>query len=411
MSYARSKYPKPYTIASIEFLYNNTKLWLNPEYQRESVWTTPQKQLLVDSLLHKIDIPKLYFRDVNGNEDGYEFEVVDGQQRLRTILSYLKDDYRLGSSSDDVEGEIIAGKLFSELSTSLQIEFKSESLDVIVLQHYSDDDVEEMFLRLQNGTPLNAAEKRRAIKGNVRTIVKDLSGNKIFSLVGYTDKRYAYEDTTAKLLHEILAPGLTDIKPATLERMYRSNEGLKETDKKVQITKSSLNFLYRAFKGKAPNFKKYAIISLGHLTSEMLEVYDLSSYPDEFAEAYIEFEYNRIKNNDLDEAEQSAGLIAFTNAARADDIPSLRYRHDELLKVMIAGIPNLVKKDTTRLFSDDQRMAIFRRDKGVCTECSKTCDETDFHADHVIAWSKGGPTSLANGTVLCPECNLKKSSK
>ena len=411
MSFSRSKYPKPYTIASIEFLYNSMKLWLNPEYQRESVWTTPQKQLLIDSLLRKIDIPKLYFRDINGNENGYEFEVVDGQQRLRTILSYLKDEYRLSPSSDDINGEVIAGKLFSELSTPLQIEFKSESLDVIVLQHYSDDDVEEMFLRLQNGTPLNAAEKRRAIKGNVRGIVKELAENKIFSLVGYTDKRYAYEDTTAKLLHEILAPGLTDIKPATLERMYRSNENLKSTDKKVQITKTSLNFLHKAFKGKAPNFKKYAIISLGHLTAEMLETYDLSSYPNEFAEAYLNFEYDRIKNNDLDEAEQSASLTAFTNAARADDIPSLKYRHDELLKVMIAGIPKLVKKDTTRHFSDDQRMAIYRRDEGVCAECSKTCDETDFHADHVIAWSNGGTTSLANGRVLCPECNLAKGAK
>ena len=55
-----------------------------PQYQRGSVWTRKQKQLLMDSIFRGMDIPKLYLRSL---DDGgpYTFEVVDGQQRLRTI--------------------------------------------------------------------------------------------------------------------------------------------------------------------------------------------------------------------------------------------------------------------------------------------------------------------------------------
>jgi hypothetical protein len=40
-----------------------------------------------------------------------------------------------------------------------------EGFDVVELRDYLDDDIEEILLRLQHGTPLNAAEKRRAIAG------------------------------------------------------------------------------------------------------------------------------------------------------------------------------------------------------------------------------------------------------
>ncbi|HCJ22030.1 MAG TPA: hypothetical protein DHV64_11005 [Erythrobacter sp.] len=34
-----------------------------------------------------------------------------------------------------------------------------------------------------------------------------------------------------------------------------------------------------------------------------------------------------------------------------------------------------------------------------------------FHADHVIAWTNGGPTITKNGQALCPPCNLTKGAK
>ena len=62
----------------------------------------------------------------------------------------------------------------------LQIQFYNQSIDVVHLIGYTDEEIDETFLRLQNGTPLKAAEKRRAIAGNMRNVVSELAKHDIF---------------------------------------------------------------------------------------------------------------------------------------------------------------------------------------------------------------------------------------
>ena len=83
----REKKSEKYPLLNLKYLFDSGKLWLNPHYQREAVWVRSQKQLLIDSLLQDIDVPKLYFRAIS--HDGYELEVVDGQQRLTTLQIFL----------------------------------------------------------------------------------------------------------------------------------------------------------------------------------------------------------------------------------------------------------------------------------------------------------------------------------
>jgi uncharacterized protein with ParB-like and HNH nuclease domain len=58
-----------------------------PDYQREEVWSTTKKQLLIDSILNGWHLPKLYFRKVDENSS----ECVDGQQRLSAIFEFFDD--------------------------------------------------------------------------------------------------------------------------------------------------------------------------------------------------------------------------------------------------------------------------------------------------------------------------------
>ncbi|RXH23039.1 hypothetical protein XH99_16720 [Bradyrhizobium nanningense] len=55
--------------------------------QRSPAWSRKQKQLLLDTILREYDIPKMYWRAVK-RPDGIEYEVVDGQQKLRTIWEF-----------------------------------------------------------------------------------------------------------------------------------------------------------------------------------------------------------------------------------------------------------------------------------------------------------------------------------
>jgi len=74
----------------------------NPDYQRPPVWSLPQKQLLIDTILRGYDIPKIYWRKVEKNPDKYE--VVDGQQRLRAIWEFMEGKFSLGKNAESING-------------------------------------------------------------------------------------------------------------------------------------------------------------------------------------------------------------------------------------------------------------------------------------------------------------------
>jgi hypothetical protein len=409
MSGKKEKYSKPWPVGNVIHL--QKKIWLNPKYQREEVWTLSQKQLLIDSILRDLDLPKFYFRQIK--KKNYEYEVVDGQQRLRTIFEFEKNKFKLSSDSDNVGKFVIGGSAYKDLHTDLKQEFLSKPIDIVHLNEYSDDDVEEMFLRLQNGTPLNAPEKRRAITGKMRYVVEDLSRHKVFGLMVFSNKRFAYEDAVAKILHLILAGKITDIKPLSICKTYENNKGISIKTIQVKRLVQTFNFLDRAFKSikKSPNFKKFSIISISFLAYEMLEKYDLSLYPTEFAKSYLDFELRRRENEEKSEDQQNSELAAYTDAARSDSIPDMEFRDKTLWREIMIKIPELKLKDSTRGFSSEQRSVVFWRDKGICSGCNKRCDESEYEIDHSMPHSRGGETKLSNARLLCVSCNRKKGSK
>jgi len=93
---------------------------------------------------------------------------------------------------------------------------------------------------------------------------------------------------------------------------------------------------------------------------------------------------------------------------------SLQWRHELLLRRFLGAVPDILLKDGQRSFTHEQRMAIYRRDHGICQlrlKCAGTKVEWDaFEADHIIPWSKGGPTTVANGQVACAACNAAKNN-
>ena len=91
----------------------------NPDYQRPAVWTVAQKQMLIDSILHDYDVPKLYWRKTGSKPDLYD--VVDGQQRLRAVWEYFDGSYKLPKDADPIDGEDIAGCAYDILPDEMRM--------------------------------------------------------------------------------------------------------------------------------------------------------------------------------------------------------------------------------------------------------------------------------------------------
>lgn len=63
-----------------------------------------------------------------------------------------------------------------------------------------------------------------------------------------------------------------------------------------------------------------------------------------------------------------------------------------------------------RLFTNRQRRILVWVAAGRCQICQRPL-VGQFHADHVVPYSKGGQTITANGQALCAECNLRKGAR
>lgn len=183
---------------------------MSPEYQRSGgVWTTQKKQLLIDSVINDYDIPKLYFHKIpNSDPDHlkYDFSVIDGRQRLESIFEFIEGGYPLSSDIDFQRDQSIslAGMTYNDLAKKypkIRIKFDSFVLPVVQVDVDDLDLIEDMFSRLNEAVPLNAAEKRNAIGGNFVAQIRKTSTHAFFtSRVGFSNKRAQHKEVTARLL-------------------------------------------------------------------------------------------------------------------------------------------------------------------------------------------------------------------
>src|SRR5574337_834555 len=81
--------PQVYTIADFLKWHDDKELILNPNFQRGSVWSPQARSYLIDSILRGYPIPKLLLRtEVDRDTRRTKRDVVDGQQRLKTIIDF-----------------------------------------------------------------------------------------------------------------------------------------------------------------------------------------------------------------------------------------------------------------------------------------------------------------------------------
>ena len=64
-----------------------------------------------------------------------------------------------------------------------------------------------------------------------------------------------------------------------------------------------------------------------------------------------------------------------------------------------------------RAFDANMKKTVYAQQKGFCKHCNEKFDIKDMQADHIIPWSKGGPTTVNNCQMLCAKCNNSKSAR
>lgn len=164
----------PHPISDLRDWSINGRLELRPSFQRKEVWNPAARIMLIDTILRQVPMPKMFLWNDIRNDQTYR-QVIDGQQRISAILSFLRDEFALDAP---YAGEF-SGFKFSELPTAVKNQILQYKIDYNEAIGFTEDEVREVYSRVNKySLPLNKQELRRAdFPGRFLELATDLSLN------------------------------------------------------------------------------------------------------------------------------------------------------------------------------------------------------------------------------------------
>lgn len=213
-----------YRITDFLEWHKEKKLLLNPNFQRGPVWTPAARTYLIDTILRQLPIPKIYLRTTIDPQTKKSFrEVVDGQQRLQAIIDFSNNEFSLSKRAGEFEG-----LRYKTMNQELQEKFLSYPIAVDQLVNAKDDDVLEVFARLNSySVQLNHPEKRHArfqgeFKWSVRSASKRWS--KLWDtckILTVRERVRMLDDSLMAEMFGVLLEGVRDGGQAKIDSLYK----------------------------------------------------------------------------------------------------------------------------------------------------------------------------------------------
>lgn len=154
---------RTYSINDFLEWHEKGQLELNPKFQRRSVWSDKARSYLMDTIVRGKPIPKIFIRQkINPQTRASIREVVDGQQRLRTIISFVHDGFQISKRHNPKYGGLFYSQL-EQIDSDVQTSILNYELSVDLLVNMPDSEVLDVFSRLNSyAVTLNEQEKLNA---------------------------------------------------------------------------------------------------------------------------------------------------------------------------------------------------------------------------------------------------------
>lgn len=149
-----------WTIEDLKEVYFKEMLDLSPPYQRNFIWTIYDQQHLINSIQKQNPIPNFFLLQKKDKS----FEMVDGQQRSRTILSFLKGQFK------DLSGNLYSDKTHSKI---LKYDFP-----VTIITDTQGESIEKFYAMVnKTGIHVNKPEIRKAdyYDSNILKLVEEIN--------------------------------------------------------------------------------------------------------------------------------------------------------------------------------------------------------------------------------------------
>lgn len=167
-------------------MFDEGKLIVDDTYQRRSVWSEKDKVRLIETILLQLVIPELFFwkADTDPETGVSTTHIVDGQQRIKAIYSFINNEFKLKPQyllDGGIKSEY-SNKYFKDLDAETRKAFWNYQLMIIEIDSKATrDDIITMFNRLNlTDYSLNDQEKRNSVSGEFAALARELSDNPLW---------------------------------------------------------------------------------------------------------------------------------------------------------------------------------------------------------------------------------------
>jgi len=395
------------------------RLELAPPFQRKPVWSDRNKSYLIDTILNGLPVPEIYIQVKTDKTGNTKYVVVDGQQRIRSILEFIDKEYSL----DEEECSEYGGYYFDKLPDGVKTDFWDYALVTRELSTQKIEDVKDIFRRLNKYVyPLNRQELRNATYGGhfismVNRIAEEddfWSENKI--VTPSQIKRMIDAEFISELFIGIMH-GIQQKNPDGIDGFYRMyDKSFPNKEKRIKEFKTVENKISEIFGDDLVKIRwrqKVDFYSLFHTIYKLSKVYYFPEERyDEIRKSLKKFASLVDKHVQIAETVAEDPLVReyVENVEKRTTHKSTRQKRYEIVRHLL--IPFLIAKDTRRNFNEEERRIAWALSKDKkCAICRKTVEWNDYQLDHEKPHSKGGKTELRNSQITHKSCNIKKSNK
>lgn len=241
-----------YTVTDYVGRIKRKEFVVNKNYQRsDKVWPDAARSFLIESILLGYPIPKISIREITDYKTKTTTgEIIDGQQRTRAIVDFHENGFAISNRSDLISAR---GCKYDDLDEDLQKAFMSFPLQADVISGATDDEIIELFRRINSHTvALNAEEQRHAAyQGPMKWFIYELARDygPTLERFGVMTVKQLARMQDIKLMAEIthaLYHGITTTAAKQLNQLYDDhNKTFPQRDKFAERFKAAFSVVLK----------------------------------------------------------------------------------------------------------------------------------------------------------------------
>lgn len=366
------------------------KFWYNEEYQRSEAWSKDKRQKLLESIFENLSIGVLFIREhPEGN-----YEILDGQQRIETIKRFLLNNKL--TTPDYLSG--FADKTYSNLEKDRRRldEFLAFKIWYIPVSGGTEEKLADIFIRLQEGQPLNTPERLNAIQTKMKKFIIEVFQHPMFKNSKISPWRFSHRHLAAQCVYFYLKsnfnkkefpnpPRFDDLKDMYLK-------GARVSSSLCKAIRSTSDFICRSLQDEMKVISKKSDISILFALAHYVRTNYVVPH-EVFRRAVTKF-ITEVENARLEEGIKPRNRYEeYKSLRRAGATKENFKRKFKLMLQDFEKLNNLVKKDTQRFPTWGQKLKVYYRDNRICCYCKKHVKFGDISIDHIEPHGRGGPTT------------------